>query len=108
MARKNKEVESWYMPAQDVECPLCTRLIPPAQQDKHHLIPKLKGGTETQVLHRICHRQLHALFTEPELAQKYNTVEALLTHPEVVKFVAWVRSKPPEFYESSKRSNARR
>ena len=35
------------------------------------------------MLHRICHRQIHALFSETELARQYNTAEALLAHPEV-------------------------
>ena len=108
MARKNKDVESWYRPPEDVVCPLCERPVPPAQQDKHHLVPKLKGGKETEVMHIICHRQLHALFTEAELAQKYYTVEALLAHPEVAKFVAWVKTKPPDFHERTKMSNRKR
>jgi hypothetical protein len=51
-------------------------------------------------MHRICHRQVHALFTETELATRFSTVEALLQQPEVQKFVAWVRNKPPAFYEA--------
>jgi hypothetical protein len=108
VVRKSREVESWFVPAQEVTCPLCDRAIPADQADDHHLVPKLKGGKETKTLHRICHRQLHALFTESELANHFSTVEALLGHPEVQKFVGWVKSKPPGFYESSKRSNRRR
>jgi hypothetical protein len=58
-------------------------------------------------LHRICHRQLHALFSETELARHYASAEALLTHPEVQKFVRWVQSKPPGFYERSRKANHR-
>jgi hypothetical protein len=85
-------------------CPLCERVIPLSQRDAHHLIPKSKGGKETEYLHRICHRQIHALFTETELARRYNNVEALLTHPEMIKFVSWVKSKPGEFYERTQKS----
>ena len=46
-------------------------------------MPRSKGGRQTEYLHRICHRQIHALFTETELARRYATVEALLAHPEV-------------------------
>ncbi len=108
MARKNRDVEPWYVPAAEVTCPLCERVIPPSQQDEHHLVPRLKGGKETQTMHRICHRQIHALFTESELARQFNTADALLEHPEVQKFVAWVKRKPPEFYESSRMSNRKR
>ena len=63
---------------------------------------------ETQALHRICHRQIHALFSEAELEKSYATVEALLEHEEMRKFVAWVVKKPPGFFDGTKRSNRRR
>lgn len=85
-------------------CPLCRRPVPAAQQDAHHLVPKSQGGRETVVLHRICHRQVHALFTEVELARHYRSVEALLTHPAVARFVAWVQRKPPDFFERTRKS----
>jgi len=85
-------------------CPICERPIPETQKDAHHLIPKSKGGTETEYLHRICHRQIHALFTETELARQYNNVDALLSHPEMARFVAWVKGKPDDFYERTYKS----
>ena len=85
-------------------CPLCERPIPPDQRDAHHLVPKSKGGRETEALHRICHRQIHALLTETELARDYASVEALLAHPQVARFVAWVRTKPPGFAERTRKS----
>ena len=88
-------------------CPLCGRPIPPEQQDAHHLVPRSRGGTQTQVLHRICHRQLHALFSETELARDYTSIPALRAHPEVARFVAWVRTKPPGFMERTRRSGRR-
>jgi hypothetical protein len=85
-------------------CPLCEREIPTAQRDAHHLIPKSKGGRETQFLHRICHRQIHALFTENELANHYHSVENLLQHAEMLKFVAWIKTKPNHFIERTRKS----
>ena len=108
MARKNQEVESWHKPLCFAVCPLCGREIPPAQSDEHHLTPRLKGGKETTALHRVCHRQIHALFSEAELAQKYNTVDALLEVPEIQKFVHWVKTKPNNFCDGVKLSNRRR
>ena len=89
-------------------CPLCGRPIPPANLDKHHLIPKTEGGKKTQNLHRICHRQIHALFSETELARRYNTVEALLGNEAMQKFVAWIKIKPDGFHQKSKLSNRRK
>ncbi len=88
-------------------CPLCCRSVPPAQQDAHHLVPRSEGGRETVILHRICHRQVHALFTEAELARQYATPQALLAHPRMQAFVQWVRRKPDDFYERTRKSRDR-
>ena len=88
----------------DLVCPLCERKIPPVQRDAHHLVPKSKGGRHTEYLHRICHRQIHALLTETELARQFNSVDALLTHPDVALFVAWVKTKPDDFMERTRKS----
>lgn len=89
---------------EDKPCPLCERPIPPSQQDAHHLVPKSHGGVQTVLLHRICHRQIHALLTEAELARMYATIEALKQHPELVRFIQWVRTKPDAFFEKSRKS----
>ena len=80
-------------------CPICEREIPPAQMYAHHLIPRSKGGKETQYLHRICHRQIHALFTETELARRLNSADAIREHPQMQRFIEWVKNKPDGFYE---------
>jgi 5-methylcytosine-specific restriction endonuclease McrA len=92
-----------YAPA-DLMCPLCERKIPLSQRDAHHLVPKSKGGRQTEYLHRICHRQIHALFTETELARQFNSVEALSAHPDIASFVAWVKTKPDDFMERTRKS----
>ncbi len=89
----------------DLICPICNRLIPESQKDAHHLIPKSRGGKTTEYLHRICHRQIHALFSETELATKFNTAPALQEHPEMQRFIHWVKSKPNHFYEKSRKSS---
>lgn len=103
MARKNRdEVTSLDVMAEPVLCPLCERVIPDDQMDHHHLVPKSKGGKKTVGLHRICHDQIHAIFTDAQLAKKFSTIEALLEDPAVQKFVAWVKSKPPGFSDSAR------
>ena len=88
----------------DLICPLCDRVIPPTQRDAQHLVPKSKGGRHTEYMHRICHRQIHALFTETELAKQLNSVEALLAHPGIQRFVAWVKTKPEDLMERTRKS----
>ena len=92
------------VPEQNLICPLCGRFIPDSQKDAHHLVPKCKGGKDTQYLHRICHRQIHALLTETELARNYHSIDDLLAHPEIATFVAWVRNKPADSMERTRKS----
>ena len=104
-AREEHQAQRPAQPAGELPiCPLCGRPIPAPQRDAHHLVPKSRGGRETEFLHRICHRQIHALLTESELARDYNSVEALMAHPEMARFVAWVRGKPPGFAARSRKS----
>jgi hypothetical protein len=109
MARKYRgEIVSWYQQPEPETCTLCGRVILPEHRDEHHLVPKSRGGKETLPLHRICHMQIHALFSEAELEKSYPTVSALLDHPEMQKFVAWVSRKPPGFHDGTKKSRRRR
>ncbi|MCR8549319.1 HNH endonuclease [Salipiger sp. P9] len=88
----------------DPVCPLCRRPIPPdAKQSLHHLVPKLKGGKGGPValLHQICHNEIHATFTESELAREYNSIEALRAHPRLRRFLDWVSKRPPGFHARS-------
>lgn len=102
--RRLLQQERVHTAAVDIRCPLCERKIPPSQRDAHHLVPKSKGGRHTEYLHRICHRQIHALLTETELARQFNSVEALLSHPDIAMFVSWVQTKPDDFIERTRKS----
>lgn len=87
-------------------CPLCGRPIPPdVQQSLHHLIPRAKGGKAGPVvlLHHICHKEIHAALSEAELARRYNSIEALLTHPRIARFAEWVARRPPGFLSRARR-----
>ncbi|MCE7505516.1 HNH endonuclease [Polynucleobacter sp. IMCC30063] len=85
-------------------CPICERPIPDSQKDAHHLVPKSKGGKTTEYLHRICHQQIHAHFTETELAKELNNASSLRNQAEIKKFISWVKSKPNYFYEKTRKS----
>ena len=87
-----------------VICPICGRSIPESQKDAHHLIPKSKGGKSFEYLHRICHKQIHALFKEYELAKILNTAESLRNHSDMQTFINWVKNKPDNFYERAAKS----
>jgi hypothetical protein len=94
-------------PIESPVCALCGRPIPRAQRDAHHLVPKSRGGVKTVWLHRVCHRQVHAQFTETELARSYASAEALRAHPVMAHFLAWVGDKPPDFNPPIRRSRSK-
>lgn len=90
-------------------CPLCGReLIEGKSINKHHMIPRTFGGRESVWMHRVCHGKIHAVFTERELLQHYHTPERLLEHPEVQKFVRWIRRKDPEYVTKHRESGRKR
>jgi hypothetical protein len=73
-------------------------MIAGASVDRHHFVPRAEGGRASAPVHRICHRKLHTLWTERELAHLYQTPAAIRAHPEIARFVRWLRGKPPEFW----------
>ena len=96
-------------PQEAHRCPICDRLLGDKKNtSKHHLIPKSKGGKHTELveLHNICHQKIHSVFTEKELKNDFNTVEKLVVHEEMAKFILWVSKKDPSFYQSNKRMNS--
>ena len=80
-----------------VACWLCARPIG-RRVEWHHPIPKSRGGRATVAVHPICHRTLHATFTNAELARRGAEAEALRQEPAIATFVDWVANKPPDFH----------
>lgn len=89
-------------------CPLCNRPLGTENVDEHHLIPKTFKGKETIKLHKICHRKIHATFSERELLNYYFTIERLLENEHIRNFVKWVSKRPPGYYDGSKETTDRR
>lgn len=83
----------------------------------HHLIPQNVSRHKNKYLKREesnflyvceeCHSQIHALFTNHELKELYNTKDKLLSEPKFRKYVEW-RMKHLDFKGSSKMSNRRK
>jgi len=103
-----------------MNCPICQRETPEDCQEEHHLIPRaickrnkyadlpqLEKGQETITVCHDCGNQLHKLFSEKELAEQYNTLEKLLTHSSVQKWIKWVSKKPYDFNITSKAKKRR-
>ena len=81
-------------------CPLCERPLG-RRVEKHHVVPKSKGGTEVVGVHPICHRKIHKVFSNTELAKR-GTISALKDDPEMAKFIRWVSKRPPDFHSRTR------
>lgn len=89
-------------------CELCVRS--PNRTMVHHLIPKQCGGVNgpSMKVCSACHKQIHAIFTNKELAEFYHSKERLLDHPEMAKYIKWVIKQDPEKRITTRKSNSRR
>lgn len=90
------------------KCALCER---EESLTRHHLIPRCRHhnsknqkdfsreeARQTIGLCRPCHKQIHVIWTEKELEREWNTVEKLRSHPEMDKFLTWIRRRPAGFH----------
>lgn len=90
-------------------CPICNRpMFEGPSIDRHHFIPKSRGGKEMTLIHKICHSKIHSLFTEKELEREYYSPSLLQTHPDMIKYIKWVSKKDPRYYERSKTAKRKR
>jgi hypothetical protein len=90
-------------------CPLCDRpMVAGPSLDQHHPVPRSRGGRETVTMHKICHRAIHAMLSEQELADEFSDFEVLKAHPLLAQFIAWVKKRPPEYYDRTRWSKSRR
>ena len=82
-----------------MQCKLCNRQILIDNDSEHHLVPKSRGGSHgsTVTLHEMCHKQIHALFSERELAISYNDINSLKDHRDMKRFIKWINKKDPGF-----------
>lgn len=88
-------------------CELCHR--DGLELTRHHLIPRKRHRQPSckkrftyeertgriAMLCRPCHSTVHATLTEKQLEQQYHTLAALAGHPDIARFVAWVRKQQP-------------
>lgn len=79
------------------ECWLCERPIG-VRVERHHPVPKSRGGRDTVAVHPICHRMLHATFSNAQLARVGADLTSLRSDPAMGKFLKWVANKPADFH----------
>lgn len=78
-------------------CAICRRVIPDERIDdpqvvqRHHLRPEERASSPTVDLCRPCHKQIHALFTNEELRESYDTTGELRSADRLAGYLAWIR-----------------
>jgi hypothetical protein len=81
-------------------CPICGReMIPGPSVDRHHWVPRSRGGDACVTMHRVCHRMLHRVFDERQLAEAYHDAATIRAHPDIRRFVKWLQRKPPDYVD---------
>jgi len=89
---------------EEASCALCGRQLGQTVE-RHHVVPKSEGGTQTVPVHPICHRTIHAFVTNRELAASYTTMDQLKEREDVRRYLRWVAGKPPSFRAPTRRRN---
>lgn len=83
-------------------CWLCNRELG-RKVEYHHPVPKSRGGRATEAVHPICHRTLHAAFSNTELGRIGTDLAALRSSPEIARFLRWIADKQPDFHAPTAR-----
>jgi hypothetical protein len=93
--RRNAERSEDATPA---ECAFCGRVVPASMITLHHLLPKGEGGKpeHREPLCKPCHKQIHAVFSNKQLAVEYHSIDSLRAAPELATFLAWIRKQRPD------------
>ena len=85
-----------------LSCFLCGRPLG-SRVEWHHPVPRSRGGRHTEPVHPICHRFIHATFTNKELERTFASADALRAHPEIQAFLRWIEDKDPDFHAPTRR-----
>ncbi|WP_246985088.1 hypothetical protein [Halorientalis marina] len=78
-------------------CALCRRVVPgeriddPQAIQDHHLRPERRAESPTVTLCRPCHDQIHAVFSNAELREEYDTIDALQEADRLADYLDWIR-----------------
>lgn len=89
-------------------CELCHRQE--IMLTKHHLLPREEGGNEEHIafICEDCHKHIHALYTNKELAIRLDSIEALQQDEKIKKYLKFIRKQPASKKVRTRKSKERR
>lgn len=90
------------------QCALCER--EGVILTKHHLLPREEGGKEAHIamVCQDCHKHIHALYTNKELAIRLDSITKLKEDEQISKYLKFIRKQPPSKQVRIKKSAARK
>lgn len=94
-----------------MDCPTCHRDCPDSIMENHHLRTRREDKHSTEKLCRECHKAIHGLFTNKELAdpaRNLDTVDGLMADERFYRAVKHIRTIPPGAYMKMRESRSRR
>ncbi|MFQ3319546.1 MAG: 5-methylcytosine-specific restriction protein A [Natronomonas sp.] len=74
------------------ECAICRRHGPALPTERHHLVPENRKQSPVIEVCTPCHKQLHALFTNEELREAFDTAEALRDADRMASYLSWIQT----------------
>ena len=88
----------------DNRCQLCDRKVD--KLTKHHLLPREEGGNEEHISYICsdCHRQIHALYTNKELAIRLDSIDKLKNDEKIHKYLKFIKKQPASKIATIKKS----
>lgn len=107
VAKDKRKAETLRPTLPPASCWLCERPLGRVVE-WHHPLPKSRGGRDTVPVHPICHRTLHTLFSNGELARFGPDRSRLVAEAALARFLAWIEGKDPDFHAPTFRSSSRR
>lgn len=87
------------------KCELCNREV--SQLTEHHLVPKERGGKDfpTANLCVTCHKQIHALYTNRELAARFFTIDRLKNDEKFKRYLKFISNHSGDDHITIKNQN---
>src|SRR5688500_6088956 len=85
------------VPHDTTTCGLCRRDVPRRLITQHHLKPKAEGGKHSHKtpLCKPCNKQMHATFSNKDLAKLYHGLTALREAESLQPFLKWIAKLKP-------------
>jgi hypothetical protein len=94
-----------------MQCPICKRSSDNVKDFEFHHFEPISSRRKTEDGIDVCGQcadQVHLLFGNTELRNHLNSLEKLVSHEKIIKYVAWVKNKPITAHYTTKEKKRKR